>query len=57
MHGIDTARSWCGHGGFAHNLVKISGLSNAKRAGCATAPHMQLQHHYRARQPIPSDPP
>jgi hypothetical protein len=33
MDGIDGARIWCGHGVFAHNLVKISGLINAKRAG------------------------
>ncbi|HTY34643.1 ISNCY family transposase [Mycobacterium sp.] len=25
--GIDGARTWCGHGVFAHNLVKISGLA------------------------------
>jgi IS5 family transposase len=26
IDGIDGARTWCGHGVFAHNLVKISGL-------------------------------
>jgi transposase, IS5 family len=29
MDGIDGARIWCGHGVFAHNLVKISGLLQA----------------------------
>jgi transposase, IS5 family len=24
LTGIDGARTWCGHGVFAHNLVKIS---------------------------------
>jgi IS5 family transposase len=28
MDGIDGARIWCGHGVFAHNLVKIAGLLN-----------------------------
>jgi IS5 family transposase len=28
MNGIDGARTWCGHGIFAHNLVKIGGLIN-----------------------------
>jgi IS5 family transposase len=31
MDGIDGARIWCGHGVFAHNLVKISGLVAAKQ--------------------------
>jgi len=31
MDGIDGARIWCGHGVFAHNLVKISELLEAKR--------------------------
>jgi transposase, IS5 family len=31
MDGIDGARIWCGHGVFAHNLVKISGLLEAKQ--------------------------
>jgi transposase, IS5 family len=31
MDGIDGARSWCGHGVLAHNLVKISGLVAAKQ--------------------------
>jgi IS5 family transposase len=26
LDGLDGARTWCGHGVFAHNLVKISGL-------------------------------
>ena len=26
MDGLAGARIWCGHGVFAHNLVKISGL-------------------------------
>jgi hypothetical protein len=26
MDGIQGARIWCGHGMFAHNLVKIGGL-------------------------------
>jgi IS5 family transposase len=30
MDGIDGARIWCGHGVFAHNLVKIGGLLEAK---------------------------
>ena len=33
MDGIDGARIWCGHGVLAHNLVKISGLIEAKQAG------------------------
>jgi IS5 family transposase len=33
MDGIDGARIWCGQGVFAHNLVKISGLIEAKQAG------------------------
>jgi transposase, IS5 family len=32
MDGIDGARIWCGHGVLAHNLVKISGLIQAKQA-------------------------
>jgi IS5 family transposase len=32
MDGIDGARIWCGQGVFAHNLVKISGLIQAKHA-------------------------
>jgi transposase, IS5 family len=31
MDGIDGARIWCGHGVFAHNLVKIGGLLEAKQ--------------------------
>ena len=31
MDGIDGARIWCGHGVFAHNLVKITGLLEAKQ--------------------------
>lgn len=31
MDGIDGARIWCGHGVFAHNLVKVSGLLQAKQ--------------------------
>ena len=30
MDAIQGARTWCGHGVFAHNLVKISGLLEAK---------------------------
>jgi transposase, IS5 family len=30
MDGIQGARIWCGHGVFAHNLVKIGGLLEAK---------------------------
>ena len=26
LDGINGARTWCGHGIFAHNLVKIAGL-------------------------------
>jgi IS5 family transposase len=33
MDGIDGTRIWCGHGVLAHNLVKISGLIQAKQAG------------------------
>jgi IS5 family transposase len=33
MDGIDGARIWCGHGVFAHNLVKISSLIEAKQTG------------------------
>jgi hypothetical protein len=35
MDGIHGARIWCGHGVFAHNLVKISGLIEAKRQPAA----------------------
>jgi IS5 family transposase len=28
LTGIDGARTWCGHGVFAHNLVKIGALAN-----------------------------
>jgi IS5 family transposase len=31
MDGIDGARIWCGHGVLAHNLIKISGLLQAKQ--------------------------
>jgi len=31
MDGIDGARIWCGQGVFAHNLVKISGLLQARQ--------------------------
>jgi IS5 family transposase len=31
MDGIDGARIWCGQGVFAHNLVKIGGLLQAKQ--------------------------
>ena len=27
LDGLDGARTWCGHGVFAHNLTKISGLA------------------------------
>jgi len=30
MDGIDGARIWCGHGVFAHNLVKLGGLLEVK---------------------------
>jgi IS5 family transposase len=30
MDGIDGARIWCGHGVFAHNLVKLAGLLQAR---------------------------
>jgi IS5 family transposase len=30
LDGIHGARIWCGHGVFAHNLVKIGGLLEAK---------------------------
>jgi transposase, IS5 family len=33
MDGIDGARIWCGHGVFAHNLVKVSGLVAANSSG------------------------
>jgi transposase, IS5 family len=33
LDGIGGARIWCGHGVLAHNLVKISGLIEAKQAG------------------------
>jgi transposase, IS5 family len=35
MDGIDGARIWCGHGVFAHNLVKISGLLKARQQRAA----------------------
>jgi hypothetical protein len=30
MDGIDGARIWCGHGVFAHNLVELGGLLDAR---------------------------
>ena len=36
MDGIDGARIWCGHGVLAHNLVKVSGLLQAKQQRLAT---------------------
>jgi transposase, IS5 family len=35
MDGIQGARIWCGQGVFAHNLVKISGLLEAKHSKAA----------------------
>jgi transposase, IS5 family len=35
MDGIDGARTWCGHGVFAHNLVKISHLLEARQQRAA----------------------
>jgi IS5 family transposase len=35
MDGIQGARIWCGHGVFAHNLVKIGGLLEAKHSKAA----------------------
>jgi transposase, IS5 family len=35
MDGIQGARMWCGHGVFAHNLVKIGGLLEAKHSKAA----------------------
>jgi transposase, IS5 family len=35
MDGIQGARIWCGHGVFAHNLVKIGGLLDAKHSKAA----------------------
>jgi IS5 family transposase len=35
MDGIDGTRIWCGHGVFAHNLVKISRLLQAKQQPAA----------------------
>jgi hypothetical protein len=31
MDGIQGARTWCGYGVFAHNLVKVAGLLEAKQ--------------------------
>ena len=31
MDGIQGAKIWCGYGVFAHNLVKVSGLLEAKQ--------------------------
>jgi hypothetical protein len=36
MDGIDGARIWCGQGVLAHNLVKVSGLLQAKQQRLAT---------------------
>ena len=36
MDGIDGARTWCGQGVLAHNLIKISGLIAAKQQRLAT---------------------
>jgi hypothetical protein len=35
MDDIQGARIWCGHGVFAHNLVKISGLLEAEHSTAA----------------------
>jgi hypothetical protein len=35
MDGIDGTRIWCGHGVFAHNLVKISELLEARQQRAA----------------------
>jgi IS5 family transposase len=35
MDGIQGARIWCGHGVFAHNLVKVSGLLEAAHSKAA----------------------
>jgi transposase, IS5 family len=35
MDGLQGARIWCGHGVFAHNLVKISGLLEARHSKAA----------------------
>jgi transposase, IS5 family len=35
MDGIDGARIWCGYGVFAHNLVKVGGLLDAKPSKAA----------------------
>jgi transposase, IS5 family len=32
MDGIQGAHIWCGHGVFAHNLVKVGGLLEAKHS-------------------------
>jgi hypothetical protein len=39
MDGIDGARIWCGHGVFAHHLVKIGGLLQAKQQPATRAGH------------------
>ena len=35
MDGIQGARIWCGHGVFAHNLIKIGGLLEARHSNAA----------------------
>ena len=35
MDGLQGARIWCGHGVFAHNLVKIGGLLEARHSNAA----------------------
>jgi IS5 family transposase len=35
MDGLQGARIWCGHGVFAHNLVKIGGLLEARHSKAA----------------------
>ena len=35
MDGLQGARTWCGYGVFAHNLVKVGGLLEAKHSKAA----------------------
>jgi hypothetical protein len=43
LDGIHGARIWCGHGMFAHNLVKVGGLLEAKHHKAARASKASAQ--------------
>ena len=44
LTGIRGARTWCGHGVFAHNLVKISALAARNQRHAARPSHTPPRH-------------